>query len=297
VVEMEIVMTKRKRFWILCFSGIAVAAMIFLSAGLSDLEFLPGQPFSLERGGQLQQGVPGSLPGGEPLMNLVRVFFALALLCLPLLVVYFIVSSDFRKRVLRILVSLLWIYALGVIFARLRLDPIRLGGEGNSRLSQGQGPAPAPVADFVNNPPQWLTVAATLVLSALLVGLFLVVARFIWRLGHRSSPTPLERLAQPALNALESLQAGGDLRNTVMRCYFEMVRVLDEQRGIKRQMDVTPREFEKRLEEMGLSGEPVRQLTRLFEAVRYGAKDVGEDEERRAIACLTAIVEECRSSL
>jgi hypothetical protein len=49
------------------------------------------------------------------------------------------------------------------------------------------------------------------------------------------------------------------------------------------------------LEEAGLPGKHVQQLTRLFEQVRYGAKVSDEQKERQAIACLTAIVEACRS--
>jgi hypothetical protein len=286
-------MTEHKKTLILCFLGIAVAAMIFLSAGLSDLEFLPGQPFFLAT--ESQQSLLEPLPGGESLMALVRGVVALAFICAPFLIVYFIVSPEFRKRVLRVLVSLLWIYALGIVLTYLRLD-FALDEESSLGPSPGQGLGSMPIANFVNDPPQWLTVVATLILSVLLGGLLVGVIWYVWHLVHRSSPAPLEQLAQPAINALESLQAGGDLRNIVMRCYFEMVRVLDTQRGIQRQMDMTPREFERCLEEVGLSGEPVWQLTRLFEAVRYGAKDVGEDEESRAIACLTAIVEVCRSS-
>ena len=103
---MVMVMTKHKRFWILCFSGIAVAAMVILSAGLSSLEFLPGQPFSLGMEPPPQGEVPGLLPGGGLLITLLRAFFALALLSSPFLIVYFIVSPEFRKRVLRTLVSL-----------------------------------------------------------------------------------------------------------------------------------------------------------------------------------------------
>jgi hypothetical protein len=286
-------MTKHKKIWILCFLGVAVAAMVLLSAGLSDLEFLPGQPFFLATGSP--QSVLEPLPGGESLMTLVRGVVALALICAPFLIVYFVVSPEFRKRVLRVFISLLWIYALGIVFARLRLDFAQIDEGIRLGPSPGQELGPVPVANFVNDPPQWLAVVTTILLSVILGGLLVGAIWYFRRLAHRSSPAPLEQLAQPVLDALESLQAGGDLRNIVMRCYFEMVRVLDTQRGIQRQMDMTPREFERCLEEVGLSGEPVWQLTRLFEAVRYGAKDVGEDEERRAIACLTDIVEACRS--
>jgi Domain of unknown function (DUF4129) len=67
--------------------------------------------------------------------------------------------------------------------------------------------------------------------------------------------------------------------------------VLSEQRGIQRQTAMTPREFELYLGQIGLKIEHIRQLTRLFERVRYGAGPPGEREEQEAVACLTAIVE------
>ena len=44
------------------------------------------------------------------------------------------------------------------------------------------------------------------------------------------------------------------------------------------------------LEELGLPGAPVRQLTRLFESVRYGTAITDEEASTTAIAALTAIV-------
>ena len=101
--------------------------------------------------------------------------------------------------------------------------------------------------------------------------------------------SPLERLAVEAQQALADLQSGGDLKNTVLRCYREMSRILSEERGITRPRDMTPREFEQRLAAVGLRDEHLRRLTRLFERVRYGARQAGEHEEREAVACLGAI--------
>lgn len=287
-------MTKHKRLWILFLSTIVVMVMVLLSAGLSGLELLPGHPFSLGERSQREAGEFVLLPGEDPFISSIRTIFALASLCLPFLVYYFIVAPEFRKRMLRALGFLAWIYAFYLVSTRVELDLFGSGGEVN--LSPGAALSPVPVADYVNNPPQWLTFVATLVFSLLLVGLFVGIAWFVLHLRHRpASRRPLERLAQQAQDALESLQAGGDLRDTVMRCYRKMVQTLDEQRGIKRRMDMTPREFASRLEEVGLASEHVRRLTQLFEDVRYGARDVSEDEERQAIACLSAIVEACRS--
>jgi hypothetical protein len=38
------------------------------------------------------------------------------------------------------------------------------------------------------------------------------------------------------------------------------------------------------------------QLTRLFEAVRYGTRAPDEREERQAVDCLTAVIEAARSA-
>jgi len=73
-----------------------------------------------------------------------------------------------------------------------------------------------------------------------------------------------------------------------------MSRILSQERGIQRHHDMTPREFERRLAAVGLPERHVRQLTRLFERVRYGAREAGEAEEQQAITCLTVIAEACR---
>ncbi|MCP4536138.1 MAG: DUF4129 domain-containing protein [Chloroflexi bacterium] len=237
------------------------------------------------------------LPGEDPFMLLIRGVFAFSWLLLPVLIFYFIVSPTFRKRIFRALVSLLWIYTFYLVFTRLRPDIFDLGGKVNL-TPPGSAVASVSVADYVNTPPPWLIFVATLVFSILLVGLFMGIAWLVWHMGRRPPRRdPLERLAQQARDALESLRTGSDLRNTVMRCYSEMVQTLDEQRGVKRQMDMTPREFASQLEKVGLAGEHVRRLTQLFEDVRYGARNVGEDEESQAIACLNEIVDACRSPL
>ncbi len=58
---------------------------------------------------------------------------------------------------------------------------------------------------------------------------------------------------------------------------------------------MTAQEFEQFLKDAGLPKEPLRQLTRLFEDVRYGTKVPSEKEERQAVRCLTAIAKACRS--
>ncbi|HUX77242.1 MAG TPA: DUF4129 domain-containing protein [Anaerolineae bacterium] len=282
---------RRNKLRTLILSGIAVVAIVLLSAGISGLELLPGRPFSLEGAEFEAQGL-GPSPAVEVIFTLGRVLFVLAWLLLPAAIIYLIKSPEFRKRVLKSLLSMLLFFAIVYLFMRARSDLGR-GGEIQfpGVLSPPEPLSPAPTAEFVADPSRWLVLAASLALAVLLVASLVGVARFFWR-RRRRPVGPLGRLARDALQALE---AGADLKNTVIRCYFEMARVLDEQRGIRRQQSMTPREFERRLEEEGLPGQPVRQLTRLFEEVRYGTRVPGEREERQAIASLRAIVEACGS--
>jgi hypothetical protein len=131
---------------------------------------------------------------------------------------------------------------------------------------------------------------ASFVFSFLVVLVILAGLWFAWRLVRRPRD-PLVGITRQARAALNDLQGGVDLRNVILRCYFEMCQVLNQQRGIQREQGMTPREFEGQLVGLGLPEEPVKQLTRLFESVRYGAREPDEQAERIAEGCLNAIVQ------
>lgn len=288
-----IMTNKTRKLWTFLLSGIAVVAMILLAAGLRELEFSPGYP--LPQREQTSEGVPGA--DDKPLDNkiikdLYTGLYILALLLMPLAILYVIVSPKARKRVIRSLGLLLWLVAI-VMLIRNRPDLLQQF-EIQPLQEPPLGRMAAPTVEFIANPPQWIVWATTVAFAVLVAAATVSVIWFIWRRSHR--PTrPLEQLAQEAQGALDALQDGADLKDTVMRCYFEMSRVVSEEQGIQREAAMTPREFERRLEEAGLPDSHVQQLTRLFEGVRYGARVPGEREERQAIAALTKIVEACRS--
>ena len=79
------------------------------------------------------------------------------------------------------------------------------------------------------------------------------------------------------------------MKDTVMNCYLKMTQLMSDQRHIQREQAMTPREFENHLAQIGYSDDHIRNLTRLFESVRYGANIPTEREEREAVACLSAI--------
>jgi hypothetical protein len=223
---------------------------------------------------------------------IVVLMYVLAIIFIPFSIIYLVMSPRARRRALKTLALVLCLAILILTYrARPELQPQQ---ESQVPPDMSLVESEAPVVDFVANPPQWaVLVTATGVAVLLAVGLVGVV----WLLLQRSRrpDSPLEELAEQAEGAIEALQTGADLRDTVMRCYAEMCRVLREQQGIRRDASMTAREFEVYLVREGLPQRQVGKLTRLFEMVRYGTKVVGKRQELEAVDCLTAIAEACRS--
>lgn len=135
---------------------------------------------------------------------------------------------------------------------------------------------------------------------AFLVGFALlgvIVVLILWLARKREKPSsPLQKIELEALGAISDIEDGADLRNVILRCYYEMNQAVEKQRGMKRAEGMTPREFESQLVVLGIPQEPVLQLTRLFEDVRYGEKDMGSETEDLARKCLSAIASATRGA-
>jgi hypothetical protein len=263
--------------------------MVFLAAGLSGLDLLPGRP--LPRAPVPDSvDVAGGLPAVDTLPIVVwRILSILLVVLFPFAVIRFLISPQMRKRVLRDFALIVFLLLLNYLIARA-VGQAGLFGAGQQAAN---GATPEALAGQASretqvNPPEWLSFAVTLLLLLLLAGL----GGLLWR-RYRLGSSPLEKLGREAQAAVDDLRAGGELKNSVTRCYAEMCAVLCKQRGIRRQAAMTPREFETRLAAIGLPRENVLRLTRLFEAVRYGSKTPGDQEEREAVTCLTAIAEAC----
>ncbi len=270
-----------------------LALLFVLASGITGMALLPGEWFTVNIPSP-GRPVGGSIGGGEAIMLFVRVVLALALLLLPINLVLVIVSREGRRRLLINLVSIialwLWLIALSRIMGNLSEE--LLDSEGQSGAAANGTPPLTPLPDFVPNPPDWTVLVVTLAISLLIVGLAAVVVWMIWRRRARQDDS-LARLGKQAQAALDELQAGGDVKSVVIRCYRDMTRVLQQERGIQREIAMTPSEFERALRGKGLPHEAVGQLTRVFEDVRYGGQPAGEREERLAMDSLAAIVAAC----
>ena len=290
-------MTKRK-LWILLLLGVAVIAILALSSSLARLEFSPGEPFALGSG-IAYQPPPGAVAFemSPTMRQILRVVLLLCLALVPFSNIYLIISPDARRKVLPNLI-IFGILLLLIYLIRQQAHPtdqtsVLSGMNLAPPAEMADGPKPA---EFSGAVPDWLAVVASFALATVVALLSVgLLWAFLRRRRQRAEPPiALEELAQQAEEAAVAIQAGGDLRDTVIRCYREMSRVVRDSRGILRQQAMTPREFEDQLERAGLPRDPVRDLTRLFEEVRYGSKALGDWEGRRAIACLTTIADACR---
>jgi hypothetical protein len=298
-------MFRRTRIFFMLALGIALVAMLLLSAGVSAVELLPG--VSAPGTGVVEGEALGDVPPemDEALRTAFRIFAAIIVVGLPLVIIYSLFTPEARKNLLKGMVPIV-LFGLFLYFAlrassnleqRVQPTPTVVAGVAQATPvpEESLGGAAGETGEIERAAPEWL-IWGTIVGLALILALVLVgVARFLLRYRTRQ-PSPLAELADQAEDAVKAIRTGADLRDTVVLCYYRMSQTLQEQRGIWRERDMTPREFETYLARSGIPGEHVRRLTRLFEKVRYGAKTVGAEDERQALSSLGAIVEYCRSA-
>ncbi len=285
-------MSKAKRNSLLLLA-VSAALVALLAMSLPRLNLAPGQPFSLD---QQTSSVGGSSVTESNFLGwLLRGALAISAILLPIYIAYSLFSKEGRRR---LLVNVIMLALLLFIADRVQKlpepdKPPQDQTQGSqAQLQNGDQP---PTAIFPEEPPAWLTAAVILVASAVVIGLGLL-AYYLYRERHKPKPAaPLQALAEAAQNTIEAIQTGGDFKSSVIACYREMSRVVQEQRGIARDIAMTPREFEDVLIRRGLPGEAIRTLTRLFESVRYGSAPSGVSEIDQAVACLTEIAAACQS--
>jgi hypothetical protein len=270
--------------------------MVLLAGSISRLEFSPGQPFALEEakpelGDELVAVRRLSPKMRQAITTVLSAIYIAGLVYLPFALIYMVLSPQARREALRKLAPLLLIL---VIYLLMRSRPEAFQWVQELPFQEVVPEPEGPVQVFSQTPPNWLLTMTNVGLGLLFAAAIAATAWFLLRRRERRADT-LEQLAQGAQDAIEALYAGADLKDTILRCYFEMSKVLSQERGITREEAMTPREFERHLEGVGLPPEPIQELTRLFERVRYGAKVPGEAEERQAIRSLTAVVEACHS--
>lgn len=276
--------------------GLTIAGLLILVLAMSlpGLHILPGQPFSLGQTQPEAAGGSGTLPGGNALLFVFQGVIALALIFLPVYIIFSLLTREGRERLLADVIVLTFFFLLAAYLRSLpqTAETSQPAADTSAFLKQFQ--TSEATTSFTAAPPSWLTLVVLLIISVSLVA---AVGGLIWFLRRRRTTrtSAWKELALEAQTALEALQQGGDFKLTIVRCYQEMSRVVREERGLAREAAMTPREFEDYLASQGLPRAPVNTLTRLFEQVRYGSISAGTAEEEVALSCLTEIAASCRS--
>ena len=274
-------MSNNKKKGALIFLILGLIAIIPLASGLSSLKLLPGQQFTLDSDAD-ETGDEEELIDDEstnlatsPLVR--NVLLAFLIIFVPTGIIVAIRSPELFKEVLKRDLRIFLFFLAGIyIFRQLQLSGFF------DRPEPGAAAAALTIPELIQSP----TVMMGFALGFLLLG---AMVFSFWRLWRRFSP--LLSVSQIAQEAIEEIQAGSDLRNAIVRCYYEMCRALQGVGRLERSQATTPRELARQLESAGIAGEYSHRLTRLFEKVRYGAETLGKNEEQEAILCLQAIVQ------
>lgn len=274
----------------LLFLALLILSVTLISAGLPQMDLQPGQPLP-SAGSEGTKAAPEKIPPAAAVTT--PVFFKatigfLFVLFIPLLV-YGLVKQSPWRRMLRYM-------ALATLFTAIALSLlVLLASPYGAAVSQPPNPvtisSKPPIATTpLGSPPPWLIWLVFSGLALLVGGLGLWV---IFTVTHRADEK--NRVAEEAEKAVDALKSGLDLKNVIMHCYLQMSLALQEEQGIERKEAMTTREFERLLEARGIPHDPVHNLTRLFEAVRYGRRQVDPGDEQTAFDCLNSIIQYSRA--
>ena len=283
------------KVWILVLAGIGVAALLFLAAGISNVDLVHQENYVLQTQEAANPTEFLPMPDLSDFLSKLGIIFSILV---PLSIIYLIVSPEARKRFVRVMIPMvLMILALyfglkSIQNAYATQEP-PLGPQGTPGGLGDVQPASTVIPPFTpNSSPGWLIFIVSL-------GVVLLIALAIfwgWQLRRaRRQYHPNQILVNTAQEALDDIRAGGDLRDVILRCYKEMNAVVSEKRAVVRPDYLTPSAFARKLETTGLPANQVQRLTRLFEAVRYGGWKPGPADEKEAIYCLEAVVDTLRA--
>jgi hypothetical protein len=271
---------KRKTLILL---GLVMIITVLIAASLPQLELQPGMPLPSVNSSQVvippdEQEQPVVFPVSEAF----KVLLAVILAGLMLYAIYRMIRSigwmNIRSYVQMFIVILLIVGSLTFLVMLLPMTQDTLAMElplptQMQPLTSPLGPVPILLL--------WL-VGVALLMGSILLG--------IWIFAPSRQETTIDRVGLEAEKARQALMSGLDMKDVIIKCYRQMSLAVEKEQGIEREDFMTTREFENLLEAAGLPHDPIHQLTRLFEAVRYGNWQSNRMDEQKAIHCLQAIV-------
>lgn len=288
----------------LMLAGLVLLIFMVLASALSSVELAPGDSSPLQ---QLLQRLKPQVEGEQTtspigsmlVLGILRFMILFMIIGLPFAVIYFVISPEFRRQVMRQSVRAGMLLVGLYLLIRLRLlhslDKLWDSSLTDAELHADAAKILRAFTELHADPPRWVLLLSSFLLALLLSAGILWALQFLRR---REQPAPEnsfeELVADVAQNAIDTYHTDGNFRNVVIRCYVEMGAAVEKYRGIQRQNTMTPREFEMQLTQLGFPPEPIRYLTRMFEVVRYGTQIPDEAEEQQTMHSLTAIIRACQ---
>ncbi len=271
---------KRKALFLI--SMVSVIIMV-LAISLPTLELKPGMPLPQVENNEVLVEPPADLPFVAISINrFLAIFFAFIASGAAVYVLYKLLKGASLKDILGYLGPMVAIVLfMSLVIAIILMIP---GSESPVQtVPLMPTPEPAVRAPLGPVPPVLLWIVG---LCLLVMGIFIAV----WIYRSMTKESTIDLVAQEAEKARQDLLTGTGLRDVIIRCYTQMSLVLQEDRGLEREEFMTTVEFEKLLEKEGVPGEPIRELTRLFNMARYGSWQPNPEDEQKAIGCFDAIV-------
>ncbi len=278
----------QRRIGLFFLCGVLIA-VVLLSASLSNLQLHPGLPIPGGRNaGPNFSGFTKDTPTYSPELSLVRGLLALLFLGLMIYLPIRLLALINFKRALQWLIVISVLLILINVLAQIKpTSTSRFSGEAPQATIPPTGNISVTA---LGEPPQtfiWI------VLGILAIGTGILLFRIF-----KTSKTPAlhtDQLSQEAEVAMHAIRLGEDLREVIIRCYLQMTHVIQTERKVERNIDMTVREFENWLNLKGFPPKPVNQLTRLFERARYDQRALTQEDENTALESLQAIVLFCQN--
>jgi hypothetical protein len=277
--------TKRNTLILL---GLVMIIIMIIAASLPQLELKPGIPPPKIQDGQVVAApIEKEPPVAVSINKFAIVLFVVIIAGAMLYTAYRLLKGADWKNIADIIRPMLIISVIvsGFIFLIMLLPD-----SGNSIPVEMPLPTPEPpvTAPLGSVPPLllWL-VGIGLLASCIGVGVWIALFR---------QSSPIDLVGLEAEKAWQALNTGLDLKDVIIKCYQQMSLALEKDQGIERKDFMTTGEFENLLEAAGIPHDPIHQLTRLFDAVRYGNWKPNPLDEKMAIESLEAIMKYSREA-
>jgi Domain of unknown function (DUF4129) len=268
----------------LIFLGLVMLITMIIAANLPHLELQPGMPLpKLENNLVVIPSAEAQPTEAISVARFFLVFFALLVAVSMLQMLYKLVRGASWKNITTLIGQLLVISLIvsGLVFLIMMLP----GSEG-SLVTAPPVPSPEPLvrSPLGSVPPAlfWL-IGSGLLAAGTLIGFWIFDST-------TSRAMAIDVVGLEAEKAWQELKAGVGLKGVIIKCYRQMSLALEKERKIERKESMTTREFEDVLASAGFPYDPIHELTRLFEAVRYGNWQPTPVDEQNAIQCLEAIM-------